>query len=68
MLDREYDPGDLFPSEEWVKDLFEPVRLALFDDPLRSVPSSNLLPCTAPSDLTVANEGTKARPLVKQEL
>uniref|UniRef100_A0A7S1J653 ubiquitinyl hydrolase 1 n=1 Tax=Eutreptiella gymnastica TaxID=73025 RepID=A0A7S1J653_9EUGL len=37
-LERDYDPGDLFPSEGWVKDLFEPVRLALFNDPFRPIP------------------------------
>eukprot|EP01012_Entosiphon_sulcatum_P009332 TRINITY_DN1521_c0_g2_i1.p1 TRINITY_DN1521_c0_g2~~TRINITY_DN1521_c0_g2_i1.p1 ORF type:complete len:4962 (-),score=1074.52 TRINITY_DN1521_c0_g2_i1:73-14958(-) len=38
LVDRDYDPGELFPSEQWIVPLFEPVRLALFDDPMNPVP------------------------------
>jgi len=33
ILDRDYDPGYLPKSETWIVPLFEPIRLAFFDDP-----------------------------------
>eukprot|EP00760_Papus_ankaliazontas_P003017 PhM_4_TR11378/c0_g1_i1/m.4426 len=35
--DREYDPGALAPTEQWIRDLFEPVRLKFFNDPMNPI-------------------------------
>ena len=32
-FDRDYDPSELFPSEEWIAELFEPVRKTWFVRP-----------------------------------
>jgi hypothetical protein len=32
--ERDYDPADLFDSEKWIINLFEPVRKAFFDGPM----------------------------------
>ena len=37
-LDREYDPGELLPGEEWIRDLFEPIRLMFYNDPFNPIP------------------------------
>lgn len=32
-FDRDYDPSELFPTEEWIAELFEPIRKAWFVRP-----------------------------------
>ena len=52
--EREYDPGDLFPSEKWIVNLFEPVRKSFFDGPNPKPMQFMLPPTPTPEDAEVA--------------
>jgi len=52
-FDREYDPGEMAPSEAWVAQLFEPIRLQYYVPP-----ASPEIPFVLPEDVTSPNADT----------
>jgi len=50
--DRDYDPGDMLPSETWIAQLFEPIRLSYYVPPAVQEPIPFVLPerVTSPDD------------------
>ncbi len=46
--DRDYDPSELFPSEEWIGEIFEPIRKAWFVRPVAQEDVPFFMPVRCP--------------------